>query len=559
MTDNATSVDLNKEAQETQNYDWYNLLVWLRRAAPGSDVTQKEFGEAQAANPEYGEREHPDLSHWSSGVFSLQPISPVNKETLLQKPAGDQLEWLLVYQGEGARFEGPSRHGLMLALRDAVKESFNWSWDLANALVKHTGSDQELWSAIVDAWGSSSLTAENWGRVLTLVKETPGIEEAADRAVAVLLEHALDDDSAAPDTVFPSVIEIAERLIKHKKLKDGLVQQPPIDWLLLAINHAAGKAMLAWLRVLGRLREKVDDKWTGLAPVEQQRIDRVLDRKGTSSDRARTIIASQVHFLFGLDPDWCLTKVLPLFDWTIDKTRAAQAWSGYLQWGRWNNALFAAMRPYLEQTYKRIGSELPDLVDALATRLAGVALYGSEDPWHGWLEKFIADADPPTRVAWVRQVGHELRQLKPEAIVLAWRRWIFDSWKDRLTGVPRPLTKEEREAISEWVPRLDGVMSEAVALIEQMDVPLAEHTSIFYELVERGLASREPVASARFTRHLLKGAKQLLWECEHLDKLVRTFIASRVERNLLLDLCDSMGRLGCPTASALRELVPAAG
>jgi len=125
-----------------------------------------------------------------------------------------------------------------------------------------------------------------------------------------------------------------------------------------------------------------------------------------------------------------------------------------------------------------------------------------------------------------------------------------------LTGVPRAISDGEREAMSEWILGLGAVATEAVSLLERMVVPLQEHTMIFFQLVEDGLATREPAAMARFVRHLLNGTSHLAWQCDQVDKLVRVFIAAKVERGVVLDICEAMARLGCPSAADLRWLVP---
>jgi hypothetical protein len=131
-----------------------------------------------------------------------------------------------------------------------------------------------------------------------------------------------------------------------------------------------------------------------------------------------------------------------------------------------------------------------------------------------------------------------------------------DFWKDRLTGIPRALSEEERVAMIEWVPRLGAVASEAVGLFERMTFSLPEHTSVFFELEQDGIAKQHPEPMARFLRHLLKNTTQLHWECEHVDRVVRILVAARsVDGMVLLAILEEMARLGCPSASELQRLL----
>jgi hypothetical protein len=152
-------------------------------------------------------------------------------------------------------------------------------------------------------------------------------------------------------------------------------------------------------------------------------------------------------------------------------------------------------------------------------------------------------------------MGRELRELAPAGVQRAWQRWLRDYWSDRLTGLPRPLAEGERHAMAGWVIGLEAVVSEAMSFVEGMHVPLGEHRLLFLELERSGFATRQPAEAARFVLHVLKGATELTWGCELVDKLMRALITARVDRQLLVGICEEMARFGCPSASTLRDLV----
>ncbi|HEU4700026.1 MAG TPA: DUF4020 domain-containing protein [Gemmatimonadales bacterium] len=540
-----------------ETYERYNLLVWLARAAPDSAITVDRLAAAKAATPDLEPREHPDLTHWSSGVQPVIPVSPRGVDELLALSPRAELGWLLAYQGDQRTGEGPDRHGLLEVVRDASRASFEWSWELAEALRDHgEAEDAGLWPAVLEAWRGAALDELQWRRVLQLLETHRHLEHAFPYEVSSLLDHAAKGDGGAPPALLHTVRDMAERLALRDDLGDTVSTSDGPDWLFLAINHPAGRAAMAWLQTLETLRNTAGDEWTGLPPAERDRLDHVLEVPTVGADRARIIFASQAHFLYALDPEWSGRQLLPLFDWTVDEDRAAHAWDGYLQWGRWNDALFERLQPYLEQTYERIGSALERRREDFAGRLAGVALYSSADPWHGgWLERFIRDADPATHTAWAAAMGRELRELSADAAELAWTRWLADYWRDRLTGVPSPLSEEERRAMLEWVFGLRTVLPAVVELLVAMPITLGEHTMLFYELREEGLARTAPEPVACLLRHVLAGTTQLRWECGDLETLVGELIDARADRAVLLEVCEAMARLGCPGAAALRKRV----
>ena len=542
------------EETRIETYERYNLLTWLARAAPDSAVTAGRLASAQAANPTFEAREHPDLTHWSSGVHAVVPVAPRSVDELLALSPATGLDWLLSYRGDQRTGEGPDRRGLLLAVGDASKTSFDWSWTLAEALRdRGTADDAGLWAAVLGAWTGSVLDAGQWTHVLGLIETHRHLERAAPHAVSHLLDHAAKEDSGTPSALLSIVRDTAERLAMRDDLVDTVSTSAGPDWLFLAINHPAGRGAIAWLQTFETLRAGAGEAWAGLPAEERGRLERVIEGTTVGCDRARIIFASQVHFLDSLDTDWTTRRLLPLFNWGLDQDRAAHAWDGYLQWGRWNDALFERMRTYLEQTYERISPTLERRREDLAGRLAGVALYSSADPWHGgWLERFIADADPATQTAWTAALGRELRDLNAEATALAWQRWICDYWRDRLSGVPRPFSAGERQGTLEWVFGLRQVLSAVLPLLEQTPISLGEHTMLFYELGDSGLAQAEPELVARLLRHVLAGALQLPWQCDQVDALVREFINANANRGVLLDICEAMARLKCPSAAELR-------
>ena len=536
-------------------YERYNLLVWLAQAAPDSDVTTERLGGAQAANPTFAPRDHPDLAHWSLGVQTVVPISPRNVEDLLAASPAAELDWLLTYHSDLRTGLGPDREGLLVAVRDACRASFDWSWALAEALRERgVTKDEGLWNVLLDAWQDTALSEEQWTCVLRLLETHQDLAFVAPHGVSRLLDHATKDDSVAPLGLLGVVRDIAERLALREDLPDTVSTSAGPDWLLLAINHPAGRGAIAWLQTLGKLRGAAGETWTGVPLEERSRIERILASTTIGADRARIILASQVHFLYWLDSDWAGRALLPLFDWVVDEERAAHAWDGYLQWGRWNDALFTQMRPYWEQTYGRVSSALVRRREQLAERLAGVAIYSSATSWHdGWLKQFIADTDPATRAAWANALGRELRELSGDAANLAWESWIQEYWRDRITGVPHPLDDNEGRAMLEWVFGLRLMLPSVFKMLQRTPLHIEEHTTVFYELREEGLAQSHPQLIAQLLSRILTGMTQLQWQCDDVEALVDELINARADRAVLLQICEALARLGCPAAADLRQ------
>jgi hypothetical protein len=547
-----------EKEKRIQEYERFNLLVWLSRAAEDSQSTADRLRAMEEVHRDFAPREHPDLSSWSSGVLAVVPIPPRSVEELLAVSPATQLDWLRTYQGSQLPGDGPDREGLLIAVRDASKASFEWSWELAEALRdSDVAEDDELWASVLKAWQESPLDAAQWVRVFDLIEAQRELERACPGQLSGLLEHAAKEDSNAPVEQLGSIGRIAERLACRAEILDTVSSSSEPDWLFLAINHPAGRAAMAWLQALSALRDQAGGAWAGLPGIERERLERILAGTSVGAARARTVFASQTHFLHAIDPNWAQAQLLPLFDWAADEDRAACAWDGYLQWGQWNEALFVKLGPYLGSTFRHMASALEGRQVDLARFLVGVALYSSADPWHGgWLNEFVREADADSRAAWAVRLGRELRQLTSDAVSLVWHRWLGDYWRDRLTGVPSPLDNDERQELLEWLFGLRVVLPDAVELLEATPVTLPTQSMFLERLREDGLATAEPQLLARLLRHVLQGTVERCDACGQLEQLVGELIDASADRETLIAICEALARLGCAGAAALRGRVP---
>ncbi|MEA5117346.1 MAG: SIR2 family protein, partial [Propionicimonas sp.] len=66
------------DSEHHRAYIQFNLLVWLSRVAPEWAEATAALQASRAANPTFGEREHPDLDHWTTSGFVSEdpPRSP---------------------------------------------------------------------------------------------------------------------------------------------------------------------------------------------------------------------------------------------------------------------------------------------------------------------------------------------------------------------------------------------------------------------------------------------------------------------------------------------------
>lgn len=116
------------------------------------------------------------------------------------------------------------------------------------------------------------------------------------------------------------------------------------------------------------------------------------------------------------------------------------------------------------------------------------------------------------------------------------------------------LSEAEKAEMVLWVLPLEPILPAVVEKICATSAPDLKHTQLYYELVEKRFACKHPEPLTRLLQHLLSNAHEPFLHCREVEQLVRSLVDSAVPRSQLLDLCDRLADLGCPSASDLGQL-----
>lgn len=555
ITTNAVSAEATEQdpsARTTNAYEKYNLAVWLRHVAPDSPIAAEHFAELQRAHSEFGPREHPDLDHWIGAGF-VGPNSPKTADELRALSAGEAVDYITTYQPAAKAYREPDRQGLLSVFEKSAAGAVPWSVDIANILVSRQSWLPDVWSAILGAWRSAGLDDVSWTNVLQLLESHPQIIEAAPSESARLVEKAVDRRALEAHEI-EQLDGLGERLLQFSDAEPARVRngEGTVEWLTSAVNHPAGVVAESWLKNLGQRIANAEDQWQGLPPVVRTRFEELLTGAGNNAVMGRIIFASQVEFLMRADRAWTEAHVTPLFDWAADALRAAQAWDGFLTWGRWSDPLVERMEPFLRQTFRRL-HELGDDQRRFTSGLASVAAYSAADPWHGggWLFDFMRQGGSDARAHWSGEFGRHLETLNAEGIDALWSRWLDDYWQDRLTGVPHPLDEVEKQTLVTWVPALASKVDRVVDRIVQSPPSSLDHFT-FHRLRKSGIAKRHGPEIGRLLRGLLVGLAKVGFDTGEVAELATEAADHGASREDLLAIADDMARLGCAGAAALR-------
>lgn len=154
----------------------------------------------------------------------------------------------------------------------------------------------------------------------------------------------------------------------------------------------------------------------------------------------------------------------------------------------------------------------------------------------------------------IRETSSWGQTVKEELVQDLWGRWMDNYWSQRITGIPLPLSQDEKDEMVLWTVPLEPVFPAAVKKICATSAPRLKQTHLYYELVEKKFAARHPMPLTHLLQHLLSNADEPFLHCREVEELVRSLVDSTAPPRELLVVCEDLARLGCPNAGELKEL-----
>jgi hypothetical protein len=522
-------------------YEIYNLLYWVTTAAPECDQARAYFKEFSASHPQFGPREHPDMDSWVGGVTVGLPRLLSGPEVQAKTP-----DELLQFVSNFKPDDPWKMEGLMESVRDAATQSYEWSVKLAQLMVSQELWSANLWGTIVSAWRQSGPSAQQWEEILSLLDSNDRVVERCLYEVSNLLEEGTKGTPHdIPLSLFSAAKIVARKAWAASERSDDKREQAD-DWLFVAINHPAGTLLTFWLRALSKTRQELADKWESLPSDDEKFFSHVVSSGSYAAELGRVLLASYVNFLFALDEAWTIRNVIPLFDVSLDLKRAVQAWHGFLVWGRWDDRLLVHLLPKYVSAFPALSSGFGKKPrEAFCGHLAGIAALSKIDPLsHGWLYQFLAAVTEEERAGWASYFGHVLKGMEDQAKAALWEKWLRSYWKDRLEGIPVPLTRREGGEMAEWSVHLGQVFSEVVAKVLQTPIPDLQGSFMLTELSESDVPKRYPKAAAALVLYVLKNADRLPWDTRWIEPLISELDSSAEAKADVGLIRDELARLG---------------
>jgi len=476
------------------HFDW---LSWLLQAKPDCQLAGAALAPIALQYPEWQPSDHPDLTHWMGSGGWVGTQSPWSVEQLLAREPTEQLDDLLSFKG--TRFDGPSREGLLANVREASKQEASWAFALAQGLAKRELWPSDLWPALIRGLQDSDLTIDGWRELLTL---------ASDRELHLVHAHEIANliFGLVRDGGKPFALDLLEQanaiaqsvwLALEANPKDEDVD----DWLTRAINRPAGVMVEFWINGLSLLMRGKTGAERAMPENYRNWFTLVAQDATSKGGMGRCLLASQTAFLFSLDESWTRQHVIPLF---VDPSRQrfAQAWDGFLAWGRLYPALVDAMLPAFVAAMSRVPTDLKDHRQRFIEFYTALAAFHVSDPSQQLLPTLFNHGSLEDRLSFASHLGYFLRQMQQPTKQQLWDSWLRRYWQGRLQGVLAVLDESEIRKMLEWLPYLGDAFPDAVTLAVRFPTIRIDHTLVLFALRESELVTRFPVETAELLIYL---------------------------------------------------------
>jgi hypothetical protein len=535
----------------TRAYEIYNLLYWLADSSPECSLAKTQFDEFAARHPEFRPRGHPDLDV-VFGPIRVGWASPLTAQELVSKEPQEVLEFLLSFQPSDPF--GADREGLTRSVSEAVSVSRDWGLRLATALDKNPTQKEDLWQAIAQGWVGADFTQAQWEEILEFASTHEKVLRAAGGELARMLEKGFADSAKGiPDAVIPAAIGLSEKLWQLFSTLAEKRREKADDWYFLAINYPGGTLATVILELIYRARQQGPDKWSGIPPQFQSLLNSLLTGESAAAELGRVILASRIHFLFALDSNWTVARIVPLLDWTRGSRSALQAWHGFLAAGRWSDALLDHLMPLYGQVFAVLDSEFGRYRETFCQHLAGIACFSLRDPIKdGWLYVFLKKVASEERRKWASFVQWALKEMKEEAKQKTWDKWLREYWDRRIDGIPLPLDAEEVAMMVEWVPHLGPAFPEAVERVLKSPKPSLARSFLYHDLSQSHVTAEHPKPTAKLLLHTLRSGLSPGYDFVQFEKIFER-IARNADLGVLRDVCEELAKVGYPRADELQR------
>jgi hypothetical protein len=504
-------------------YATYNLLVWLAQVAPGWSEAGTALAEAQATNPDFAPREHPDFDKWmTSGTWGGKlPMEPEDFiRSFEENPA--VIEELLTWDHSGRSFGEPKWSDVLSLVSQATESRPELSeklWALIDAWRERDAEADDLRRAIVEGWAKAALNGVAdavVARVETQVENSKSVRSVS-RFLLEQVRKEIDSDETA---ALAAMRRIAVHLwTEHGHSFSHSADMNPNSAAPLYLNSWPGDLAQYWTVEVDRRWRKNRDDWSGLSDEERNALTQLLHGPAHALNATGPALASHLFFLFAADEAFTTDQVLPLF---LQDETAALAWNPYLRHGRYNDKLLAAglLSSTIAEWARLDSLEGPSLRNQFFALVASIVSFAgiTGESRQALLDQSVLAADGAHEADFAHAVARFLRAETTDGSEV-WKVWLRDHLKARLNGVPRTLNIEELTCWADTIPYLGDGIPEAAELFSNRGTLLGDRF-LRPDIPDGALSAYGPILVAHFSERVRNSSPSQYFTAYQVKELI---------------------------------------
>ena len=451
-------------------YSCYNVCVWLREEMDTCPELKALYEDVIQRNPSFAPRDHPDHTHYmSSGFVDNSDEGHLSKEEF----NNDHLLELMQSSASPGSFI--TKHDrVSTPTRDYPSVAADNLRELLNR--ECSENEIELMNLYVQCISWSSLDIPSSDLVALLEQIV-----ADSRTCVAGIESTRSSmiDSGKPlHLPCESLISICEKALPNIEelfsSESAIVKNDDSEWLLMGINHPAGKYV--------ELLAEADRAFFEEHESHSQRVsicfERICEKLSEESDTAKCVIAcifSRINVLHGLNPDCFKNKLL--YALQSDNWAFPSAWEGLSYAGGLTSEVWSATKALwsdLFRNYHLIGKNQFEQLVRLYVWII-LVLVELEEKSRFFVAGASASKDALRSAC--MQLDNWMKTLDEDGRLNEWDKWLAESF-GKLAKITEGAPDVLAEFYSRWVRKYPEMRSKlATAIFE--DCKKAQNVDLF--------------------------------------------------------------------------------
>ena len=439
-------------------YSCYNICVWLREEMDTCPELKALYEEVIQRNPSFAPREHPDFTHYmSSGFVDNSDECHLSKEDF----SNDYLLELMRSSASPGSFI--TKHDrVSTPTRDYPSVAIHNLRELLNRECSENETElMNLYIQYID-WNNLDIPTD---ALVTLLEQI-----VADGRTCVAgiesIRSSMIDSGKPLHLSGEALVSICEKALPNIdelfSSESAIVKNDNPDWVLMGINHPAGK----YVELLAEAGRDFFEKQKSHSQRASDCFERISEKLSAESDAARCVIAcifSRINVLNGLNPDCFKNKLL--YALLPDNWAFSSAWEGLSYAGGLTSEVWAATKelwPGLFRNYHQIGKNQFEQLVRLYVWVI-IVLVELEERGHFLVAGASASKDALRSAC--MQLDNWMGTLDEEDRLNEWNTWLAESF-GKLAVITEGASDVLAEFYSRWIrkyPELRGKLAVAIS------------------------------------------------------------------------------------------------